>query len=347
MNLGNYISELLPEHETVIIPGFGAFLSAYIPAVQDEETSEMSPPSKKLSFNPKIRHNDGLLVGYIAEKEGISKSQALKKIDFEREEILYRLDKGEEVPLENLGSFSYDENREIRFNYSGKDNLLLDSYGLGATSMTEEPEDIPQENQDKELIQDKEKSQAEADADKPEATKKPEPTPAAGFSYRDPQEPPIRKKKRLWWILLILIPIIAAGIYILMQERQPDAPETVIETPQAPVTAPPVTTERETEPVAETESEDEITDRTGFITPDPSKFYLIRGSFEDFENANRYFKRLQNEGYEPFHLGRHGNFFLVGINVYDNHIEAYGQQYNYLDKYPESGVWIFSPEENQ
>jgi nucleoid DNA-binding protein/cell division septation protein DedD len=343
MNLGNYISELLTEHETVIIPGFGAFLSAYKPATLDEETGEMDPPTKKVSFNSKIRHNDGLLVGYIAEKEGISKSQALKKIDFEREEILYRLDKGETVPYENLGSFSYDENREIQFNYSGKDNLLLDSFGLGAASMMEEPENVPQENQDKELNQEKEKSPLEKSA----ATKEPEPTPAAGFSYRDPQEPPIRKKKRLWWILLILIPIIAAGIYILMQGRQQDAPETVIETPQAPVTAPPDTTETEPEPVAEAEPDDEITDRTGFITPDPTKFYLISGSFEDFENANRYFKRLQNEGYEPFHLGKHGNFFLVGINVYDNHIEAYGQQYNYLDKYPDSGVWIFSPEENQ
>jgi hypothetical protein len=115
MNLGKYIRQLLPEHETVIIPGFGAFISEYKPAQIDEATGEMSPPSKKI-VQSKIKNNDGLLVGFVAEREGNSGSEALAKIDFERDEMLYKLDKGEKLlPLEGTGVSFYNENREIQF----------------------------------------------------------------------------------------------------------------------------------------------------------------------------------------------------------------------------------------
>jgi hypothetical protein len=83
---------------------------------------------------------------------------------------------------------------------------------------------------------------------------------------------------------------------------------------------------------------------SSIIQPEPTKFYLIGGSFIDAENAEKYFQRMKNQGYDPFHLGKQGSFFLVGLEIHDNEIEAYGAQYNFLDKYPDSGVWVFIPE---
>ena len=54
MKLGKYIQLLLPEHATVIIPGFGAFVSNYKPAEIDKESDEIKPPSKTVTFNQKI-----------------------------------------------------------------------------------------------------------------------------------------------------------------------------------------------------------------------------------------------------------------------------------------------------
>ncbi|MFW6246427.1 MAG: hypothetical protein ACOC13_03130, partial [Tangfeifania sp.] len=110
MKLGKYIQLLLPEYETVIIPGLGAFMSTYKPAEIDKESGEINPPSKTVIFNQKIRNNDGLLVATIAEKEGISHFEALQKIETERENILYQLDKGEKVILEKIGELQYDDN---------------------------------------------------------------------------------------------------------------------------------------------------------------------------------------------------------------------------------------------
>jgi hypothetical protein len=81
-----------------------------------------------------------------------------------------------------------------------------------------------------------------------------------------------------------------------------------------------------------------------YIEPDTTKFYVIGGSFENAENAEKYLQRMKKEGYAPFHLGKHGSFYLVGLEIHDNEIEAYGAQYNFLDKYPDSGVWVFIPE---
>jgi hypothetical protein len=340
MDIGNYIRLLLPEHDTVIIPGLGAFISAYKPAQIDELSGEMMPPSREVSFEPRIRNNDGLLAGTIAREEGISLTQAYQELENEREEMIYQLDKGEKVILENLGVLYYNTDREISFSSSGKDNLLLDAYGLETASLEKEPEEIPDEEPHKEETA---KKQEEKGAFEEEA-----PLVYAGASLRDTRVPP-RKRNRAWWLLLFLIPVIGAAIYIFTKDTQ-EPPPTVdvrVEEPTPREIIPAAdTTVTDTVPVQEEEvavAAEEIIDSINVITPDTAKYYLIRGSYENFENANKFAHRLKRQGYEPFHLGKHGSFYLVGIDVYDNEIVAYGQQYNYLDKFPESGVWIFTP----
>ena len=145
MNISRYIKKLLPEHETVIFPGLGAFVSSYQSAQIDVESGQIVPPSKTVTFDPKIRHDDGLLAGQIAEDEHISQSEAQKKIKNERERILYRLDKGEEVILGSLGVLFVNEKQEISFKLSDGSNLLFDAFGLEATSLKNETESSPEE----------------------------------------------------------------------------------------------------------------------------------------------------------------------------------------------------------
>lgn len=349
MNIGQYIRLLLPEHDTVIIPGLGAFISAYKPAQVDEKSGEMLPPSREIKFEPKIKNNDGLLAGTIAQEEGIPLTQAYQELENEREEIIYQLDTGNNFVFENLGELYYGDNREIRFISYGKDNLLLDAYGLETTSLASEKDDIPAE--------DTTPAPAEEITSPKKAFEENIPPVYSGASLTDHRIPP-HKRKRAWWLLLFIIPLIAGAIYVFLYSNAepPSTVEVRIEEP-APVAAiPPAdTVATDTLPGADTTAAVDstaffdsltIVDSTTFVTPDPSLFYLVRGSFEDFENANKFLNRLKRQGYKPFHLGKHGSYYLVGIETYNNKIEAYGQQYNFLDKYPESGVWIFIPKKD-
>ena len=91
MEITAYIKELLVENDYVIIPGLGAFVAGYKPAHTDDTQESILPPSKEVTFNRKLKNNDGLLVGTIASEEGISRFDALKKVEEFRENIQYRI----------------------------------------------------------------------------------------------------------------------------------------------------------------------------------------------------------------------------------------------------------------
>jgi nucleoid DNA-binding protein len=354
MNLGKYIRQLLPEHEIVIIPGFGAFISEYKPAQIDEATEEINPPSKKISFTSKIKNNDGLLVGFVARREQIPVREALAKIEGERDEMLYKLDKGEKVILEGTGVLFYNENREIRFEPEKEINQLTEAFGLESISLKDEPEEVPEEKPENIAatgISEDEEVPAENETEKPNVQK--ESKPFVAYKAAVPQsEKSSKKKNRGWmWFLLLLIPIIAAGIYILQKDKnEPPKPveikvEPIQKEDQPVLPADTVIADSLTiEPADTLITEETMVDYPDYIEPDTTKFYVIGGSFENAKNAEKYLQRMKEEGYSPFHLGKQGSFYLVGLEIHDNEIEAYGAQYNFLDKFPDSGVWVFIPE---
>ncbi|WP_147372103.1 HU domain-containing protein [Mariniphaga sediminis] len=384
MNLGKYIQTLLLEHETVIVPGLGAFISKYKPAEPDEESGEMLPPSKEILFDPKIQNNDGLLTGQVAEQEEVSNYEALKRIKETCEDIIFRLDKGERVTLEGAGVLFYDESREIRFESSGEENLLLDAFGLEATSLTGEPENIQEKKAENGLETEAEEKEGTvpdelgAESVPEEET---EPSPVYEPFFNEPYEP-YKKKKRGWlWFLILLIPLIAAGIYFFMlkeeaEEQQPEVDITVEPAPaeaQKPEERNPegqnhegsgasalatdgldtsgqgtANTVAAADDSVSVQSYDQVNipkagiDSSLMIKPDMSKFYLVGGSFKEPGNAEKYLQFLNREGYKPFHLGKHGSFYIVGIETFEKEREAFSAQIEFLEKYPESGVWIFN-----
>lgn len=76
MNLANYINDLLYRYDCVIVPDFGGFVTNKIDAKLDESTNTFYPPSKQITFNSLLKHNDGLLANYIASSEQISFEKA-------------------------------------------------------------------------------------------------------------------------------------------------------------------------------------------------------------------------------------------------------------------------------
>ncbi|MEZ5104313.1 MAG: SPOR domain-containing protein [Draconibacterium sp.] len=449
MKLGNYIHELLKENETVIIPGFGAFLSDYQPAVL--EGDEVRPPSREITFTHQIRNNDGLLVGYIADTEKISHFDALKIIERERENIIFLLDKGEEIELEETGVLFMDEKNEIRFNPFYDENLLLDSFGLEPVSITEvqeeeklaevtQPEEIQEPEIQKEIIEEEtaehitseeeqteeeqiiepeqiieenpeidesenlqeeisaEANEANSATEEPEIEKsvseegrvietepaiekitdlkeneepaeepvvaeeitedtvipEPEPKPEKAHVLVHESVPEEKKKRSGLWYLLILIPVIVAGVFIFKNQNKQakNNPITTKETsvPEQKTTPGIRNMEVTADSTPNNIAEEQITDSVQTTQPQPEnveslnsdtpKFYLVGGGFKEEENAEIYITELKAKGLNAFHIGKKGNYFMVGIGVYKTEGEAVRARREYTEDYPESGAWI-------
>jgi len=87
MKFDKYIKNLLYRYDCVVLPNLGAFVARNVSAKIDESNNIITPPSKLISFNAKIKENDGLLANHIAIVENISREKAGKKI---HKKILWR-----------------------------------------------------------------------------------------------------------------------------------------------------------------------------------------------------------------------------------------------------------------
>ena len=106
MDITAFIRELLFGHDCVIVPGFGGFIGNYTPARIDKSSGTFYPPVKQISFNRNLNHNDGLLVGRISGSADINYGDARNMVEEFVAEIRRKLEKGEKVVFDNIGSFT-------------------------------------------------------------------------------------------------------------------------------------------------------------------------------------------------------------------------------------------------
>jgi len=77
MDIAAHIGQLVMEHECVIIPGLGGFITDYRAAEINQLQHQILPPSRKLVFNAQINGNDGLLANFLSQRLDISYKTAL------------------------------------------------------------------------------------------------------------------------------------------------------------------------------------------------------------------------------------------------------------------------------
>lgn len=131
LTLHEHISRLLYDHECVIVPGFGAFLTRYYAAEVNHATHMMRPPSRRVYFNSSIRENEGLLAKAISHTENISYSVALENIASEVAQWRTTLNGGAKLNLSGIGRLYVDEaSGKIQFSPSLEINYAPESYGL-------------------------------------------------------------------------------------------------------------------------------------------------------------------------------------------------------------------------
>ena len=129
MILATYINDLLFRYDCVIVPDFGGFVTNRIGAKVNNFTHTFTPPSKQVTFNSLLKHNDGLLANYIASAENISFEKASTAISLSVIKWQNEL-QSKAVEIENLGSLTLSEDKKIVFEPFLTVNYLTESFGL-------------------------------------------------------------------------------------------------------------------------------------------------------------------------------------------------------------------------
>jgi len=125
-----HISELLYEHDCVIVPDLGGFVANYAPAKIHPVQHTFIPPSKNIVFNKNLKNNDGLLANHIVISENTNYPQALKYINHFVENATLQLKKGAKVKIDEVGTLFLDVEKNIQFEPDTTTNHLTDAFGL-------------------------------------------------------------------------------------------------------------------------------------------------------------------------------------------------------------------------
>jgi hypothetical protein len=127
-----FIGELLHQHECVIVPGLGGFLTNYSPARIHPVHHVFVPPSKYVVFNASLSYNDGMLANHISSARNISFRESMDEIGQWVNDLQNLLKNGRGWTIESIGSLTLDREGNLQFEPSNKVNYLDESYGLSS-----------------------------------------------------------------------------------------------------------------------------------------------------------------------------------------------------------------------
>ncbi len=130
INLGQYVHELLFEHNCVIVPELGGFISRRVTSQLNHVAHKISPPGKKIAFNHGLSVNDGLLAQTIAKQENVSYEVALQHIAAQVLNLRQQMHSEKSVTLDKIGNFVIDKDEVLTFHPEIENNFDKHSYGL-------------------------------------------------------------------------------------------------------------------------------------------------------------------------------------------------------------------------
>ncbi|MES2556852.1 MAG: SPOR domain-containing protein [Bacteroidota bacterium] len=126
------IGDLLLQHNCVIVPTFGGFVTQRVGAQLDAANGTMTPPRKAILFNRQLINNDGLLIASFAHQNSVPYNEAQAAVS---EAVLLwdnQLKQGQRISIDRVGFLYLDQERNLCFEQDRFYNLLMESYGLSA-----------------------------------------------------------------------------------------------------------------------------------------------------------------------------------------------------------------------
>ena len=104
-DLSKHIEYLLLDHECVIYPELGAFITSYISSKWSKEENLFLPPYRSVWFNPQLKEDDNLFISTLAQRYNISRADAILLCTEYLEEIYQELEENGTVDIGSIGTF--------------------------------------------------------------------------------------------------------------------------------------------------------------------------------------------------------------------------------------------------
>ncbi|MFY9152076.1 MAG: SPOR domain-containing protein [Prolixibacteraceae bacterium] len=300
MEINQYIKELLILNDCVIIPEFGGFIANYKPAMI--ENNQFFPPSKEVAFNNKLTSNDGLLINYISEIEGISYTDAQQKLESFVDETLLNLERRRNIYFEGIGYLHYDSRENLLFEPQLRENLLVDAYGLQNYTF----EKLYQRSM-----------------------------PKPAFKIQNQEPIPVIFQKRKLQKLVVALPLLMAMALIPLKNNKEYLSKSDMGMWEALTQSATVSSSAFQE-----ENIAEYAENIAVPEVQELKYFIIGGSFRSEENAEKYIQQLKEQGYTGKNLGIFKGLNRVAMEGFATLEEAQKELNSLLYKHPQSGVWI-------
>ena len=311
-----FIRELLFGHDCVIVPGFGGFIGNYTPARIDKSTGTFYPPVKQISFNRNLNHNDGLLVGRISISSKINYGDSRNLVEEFVTGLRKKLEKGEKVVFDNIGSFVNNHEGNVQFEPDRKVNYHLDSYGL-------EPfQCLPLEGYDvrRRIIRHVEKDPIKQASIRKVLWKAAVIIPLLSLLFIVPLKTDLFKAKVE---ATTMNPLVTAEF----ENNKKAVDETnYSESPK---------TEEKVKPIS---NEITLTEVVAPVFSETNAYFVITGSFKLKENADSQVNMLKEEGFTPEIVTADNGFYRVCAMMCNDMKTAVTKKDSIAKKFP--GTWV-------
>lgn len=132
----NAISQLLYEHDKVIVPGLGAFLRRDEGAQVNIVTNTFVKPSSVLVFDAQQREDNDLIASFLTTNEGMAEEEARQLLAQFVSDCFADLKTGKEVHLTGVGTLTMGNQQQWIFQSDPDIDYNTDAFGLSDFSVT-------------------------------------------------------------------------------------------------------------------------------------------------------------------------------------------------------------------
>ena len=326
-DIASCIADLLYLRDTVILPGLGAFEGVYKAAAVDAVQGVVHPPGKKLSFNPNLKVDDGVLVREIAEKQSWTDGKARRELEAYIARLRQSLDKREIIDIAGVGRLYVDFKGEYVF-LPLPQHFSAASYGLPDVQFN------PLKRR-----------------------------PVAGASAVPASEPRIRPAQpsfwsrfkpdtSVFWLSALALLILAISIVLIVSRLEPGNGPALIIQPPPPIAVSPGDDMSDDEAPELDEDNAFVTGSLGELVdteaptrpPGVLEAVAIIGAFCNEKNAEKQIQTLFMDGYEAYSDQKDGTT-RVGIRLaYESEAELQEKLAVIQTRYNPK-AWVFYPED--
>lgn len=303
ISLSKHIEILLLDHDLVIVPSFGGFLTNNNEASlisTDENTHDiLLPPTRTIGFNPSLTINDGLLVQSYMHHYDASYPQAFKQMEFDIKQMLQSLNNKGSYTFANIGTVKLDIHQRLQFTAQDKSFVAPHFFGLPQLKL---------------------QSVAECQNQRDIRTALTDTTTITSVKTKDNKKESVKTDRRSLhrWIDIAISAAAAIVLFFALFHNTLNTPKAsqpvmvsscVASSSSDAINATDVQT---SEPTISTEESTEVE----AVAVPVTEYAIILASGVTLANAENYINKMQSQGYESIRLFTQNNYHRIAFEFY-------------------------------